>query len=189
MGLIALASAAVGVPAGVRAQGSGELPAVRQAAMMARVLAYNRGINSRGGAAVVVAVIYRNGSGESEARRAAIVGALRDVFANATLAGVPVKVVSIPFSEPDLESRLDAAGAAAAYVCPGLDDAVPIISRTSRRLSVLTVTSIEPQVRVGLSIGLVTRGARPMVLVNMPAARAEGAQLDAGLLGVAEVIR
>jgi hypothetical protein len=49
------------------------------------------------------------------------------------------------------------------------------------------MTSVESSVRGGLAIGVVDGGSR--LMVNLPAAEAEGAQLDAAVLRIAEVIR
>jgi hypothetical protein len=40
----------------------------------------------------------------------------------------------------------------------------------------------------GLAVGLLKAGDRARVLVNLPAARGEGADLDSVLLGVVEVV-
>ena len=67
--------------------------------------------------------------------------------------------------------------------------AASTISATARDKQVLSFTGNEAAVTAGLSIGFVARGGKPAVLVNLPAAKAAGADLDAALLRVAEVIR
>ena len=40
-----------------------------------------------------------------------------------------------------------------------------------------------------MGVGVVARGERASVLVNLPAAREEGVDLDSGLLAVSEVVK
>jgi hypothetical protein len=59
----------------------------------------------------------------------------------------------------------------------------------TRKRSILSFTSVESLVKSGLSVGLVVRDAKPTILVNLPASKAEGAELDPALLKVSEVLK
>lgn len=59
----------------------------------------------------------------------------------------------------------------------------------TRHRGVLTADGSKAMVEAGIAIGIVSRGARAGVIVSLPSARQEGAELDAALLAVAEVIR
>jgi hypothetical protein len=54
---------------------------------------------------------------------------------------------------------------------------------------VVSSSGVESMVRRGLSIGFVERDGRPALLINLPSTKAEGADLDAAVLRLAEVIR
>jgi hypothetical protein len=159
-----------------------------EALLLLRVLAYDRNITKRAGKVVTVAVVYKPGDGESEQVRGQIANALTEAAKKVTVAGLPVRVVSLGVTA-NLESDLAPMRAAAAYVCPGLGDMVPSISRVTRARSILSFAGTEKYVTSGLSIGLVRRQSKAAILVNLPSSKAEGAALDAALLRVAEVKR
>ncbi len=90
---------------------------------------------------------------------------------------------------PKLEADFAEKKITAAYLCPGLDDVLPQISKLASARSVLTFTGVEDYVRKGASVALVLRDTRAGIVIHLPTARAAGADLDAGLLRIAEVIR
>ncbi len=181
LSLVALAAAG---PA--RAQ---DLTPRKQALLLLRVLAYDRNLRHRAGSAVRVAVVFRPGDRESEERRDAMVASFEEVAREVVAAGLPIQVTAIPFlGSADLEARLAASHATAAYVCQRLLPAVPEIARATRRRGVLSAAASRELVAAGLAVGVVNRGPRAGVMVNLRAAKEEGASLDAALLAIAEVI-
>jgi hypothetical protein len=66
--------------------------------------------------------------------------------------------------------------------------AVADILRATRAAGVLSVTEDRDMVEAGLAVGLVLRASRAEVIVNVAAARLEGADLDASLFAVAEAV-
>jgi hypothetical protein len=162
------------------------LPAANQALLLLRVLAYDRKLTARAGAQALVVVAFQPGRASSEAMRSQMVGELRTIAGNSKVLGLPIAVAAVPVA--DLDRALARTPAAAVYVCPGVDDVTGLAAVTRRR-SALSFTSIEADVRQTLGVGLLLRGSKAAILVNLPATRAEGAALDASLLRLAEVIR
>jgi hypothetical protein len=166
-----------------------DIPATQQSYLIIRILSYDRNVHDRsGGSAVNVAVVYKPGNSASEATQQAVVQAIQSAAESANVSGLPITVEPIPY-DGSLESRASGAHAAAIYVCPGLEDALPAIQSITHKNRILSFTNIEPNVKNGLSVGLFTRGGRPTILVNLPATQAEGANLDSALLRVAEVLK
>ena len=167
-----------------------ELSAAQQSLLFLRVLAYDRNLKTRSEGALNVAVVYRGGNRDSEQARDAVVSALRDASKRITVARLPIRAVAVEFTSPQaFENLLQSEKISAVYVCPGLGDVTFALSAVTRKRAALTATSIESAVRGGLSIGLLTREGKPELLVNLPATRAEGANLDAALLRLAQVLR
>jgi len=162
------------------------LPARHQALLLLRVLAYDRALPARAGDVATVAVAYRPGDRAGEARRDALLEALREVAATFSVGELPVKVVAVPWS-PQFADRLRDTRASAVLVVGTLIEEAASISRITRREHLLSLTEDRAAVEAGLAVGLVHRGRRAGVIVNLAAARAEGADLDAALLAVAEV--
>jgi len=165
-----------------------ELPTTLRASMLVRVLAYDRRMGQRP-PPLTLAIIHRKGDAKSEFQGQELSGALEVAARGKAIAGRPLRVVRIGFSDTEqLQTELTEAHAAALYVCEGLETASESISQVTRRLSVLSIAGSEAQVSQGLAIGLSRKGNSPVILVHLSAARAEGADLDAGLLSLSRLI-
>ena len=169
---------------------AGDVRPSQQSVLILRILAYDRNLKSRAGNSVTIALLYKSGDAESEGVLKSVGTAIEEVSKGANVAGLPVRVTRIPYTDANaFEAKAAAEKASAVYVCPGLNDAVKAISGVTRRRSILSIAANEPYVTGGLGIGIVMRSDKPTVVVNLPATKAEGADLDAGLLRVAEVMR
>lgn len=163
-----------------------------EAVLLLRALAYDRMLGARAKEAVVVAVLHKAGDPASESAALAVSTALQAAAPRYTLAGLPVRIARVTFTD---RGSLDAVVAnqriAALYVAPGLLDKVVDITGVSRSRShgFLTLTGTETQLRAGLGLAVVDRNGRTTLVVNLPAVRAEGASFDAALLRLAEIIR
>jgi uncharacterized protein DUF4154 len=187
--LAAVAAVALALaPATPRAD---DLAPRKQALLLLRVLVYDRNLKARAGTTVRVAVTYRAGDGDREAERERdeVVAAFEAVSREVVAAGLPVEIAAVPYRDPaDFDARLAAAHPASVYACASLRAAAKDIARASRAHGALSAAGQREAVEAGLAIGLVNRGPRAGVVVNLPAAKAEGADLDAALLAIAEVI-
>ena len=173
------------------ARGDGIDPGLRQdVALMLRILAYDRNLDSRVKDGVVVVTIYdeENESSAEEAR--AIAETLRAFQETTQIAGHALTSRSIPFHSGALEADyLESLGATAIYLCGGLEGAFEELSELSRESDALSFTTREDAVRAGVAVGIVPKGESRGILVNLPSSRLEGANLDAALLRHAEVIQ
>jgi hypothetical protein len=164
------------------------LPASKQALLLLRVLAYDRNLRPRATDEVTVVVTYREGDAKSVDERDAIATALQEAASSFVVGGLPVRVTQVPWrGTQDLDARLAALHAAALYVVASLASEAPAISVASRARSALTFGPSREVVAAGLALGLVQRADRAALVVNVAAARAEGADLDSGFLAIAEV--
>lgn len=168
-----------------------ELGPKQLASTLMRILAYDRNLKTRAsGKAAPVFILYLEGNQASETMQSDVSNALEDLAASVTVAELHVSVLSVPYSSvSDLEAKIMAKRPVAMFVCTGLADAVPAVSAVTRRRSVLTLTLTTAYLKTGLSIGFQRGDDRVNILINLPASRAEGADLDAALLRLAEVYR
>lgn len=180
----------LGVLEGAPAEAAADVPPMQQSLLAFRVLAYDRNLKTRAGDVATIAVVYKVGQEASESTRDKIASALVEAAKTTDISGLAVKVIQVGYATAaDLDKIATSQRLAAAYICPGLSAEIESISKVTRKHSVLTVTAAEKYVDSGLGIGLIKRGQKPTVLVNLPAARAEGTDLDAALLSLAEVKR
>jgi hypothetical protein len=163
----------------------------KQAQLLLRVLPYDQNFSQRAQQAITIAVVHREGNLISETYSLDMSAALRDLIrATPQIQGIPVRVVTIAYSNPEaLAAALAKQKLSALYVCPGLEDALDSISDLTRKNKILTFSGRETEVRDRMSIGLLRRGSRPALIVNLRAATAEGADLSPDLLSLSEVIR
>ena len=168
---------------------AGDLPPGKQAVFLARVIAYDANLAARAGPTVNIAILAKKGDKESEQMTEAILKAFSPLE-SATLLGLPVKVVRIYFAGREtLERAVREGGIDTFYVCSGLDASLTEIMGVSRRRKVLTLTSQEGHLKLGLSLGVFEVGGKNTIMVNLDASREEGAAFGPELLRLATVVR
>ena len=166
-----------------------DVPPQMQAVLVVKAVAYDQSLKTRAQGAVNVVVLFRPGHAASESGSTAVTNALTGLAKKADVAGLPLRVVAMPYTTAAaLDAAVQAQKATVVFVGPGLADAVGAISGVTRKRSVLTACGSEEYVRAGLSMGIVLKNDKPSILVNLAATRAEGASLDANLLRIAQVI-
>jgi hypothetical protein len=163
----------------------------RDAALILRILSYDRNIRERSsGDRAVVLVVYQPGNSASEAERARIIAALNRMAEHTTVANMQAGAIEHAFRDRNaLAAAARTAHASALYVCSGLSASTSEISEVAREVRALSMTSDRDGARRGLGVGLVADGSQVRLVVNLSAANAEGARLDAALLRLAEIIR
>ncbi|MCK4591646.1 MAG: YfiR family protein, partial [Candidatus Latescibacteria bacterium] len=75
------------------------------------------------------------------------------------------------------------------YVAPLRALGVKTITGVSRAKRILTLTGVPDYVESGLAVGIGIKGEKPRVIINSPAAKAEGADFSSQLLKLAKVIK
>ena len=187
----ALAGLALGVGWSLGARAAlAQGDASREAALILRILSYDRNLSRRASGTVLILVAFLPGNAASESERTRIMSALNALGARTTVASMPARAAEHPYRDAaGLLAAMRAQRAAAVYVCSGLAGQVSAISGVAREASSLTMTADGDAVRRGLGVGLVADGSQVRLMVNLPAVEAEGARLDAAVLRLAEVIR
>lgn len=167
-----------------------DLSPSKQAALLLRVLPYDRNFPQRVTDTLTIAVVYRERNLKSETYALDVAMALKDLARTVRPRDVPVRVISIGYSSPEeFEAAIGQNRAAALYLCPGLNDVIESISETTRSYKVLSFSGREADLRENASVGLLRRGTRPALVVNLRTAVAEGADLEPELLALSELIR
>ncbi len=121
--------------------------------------------------------------------RASFVAAhdLCDAFGRSKL---PVRCVLIDISGPSsLADQLPASGIDAAYIAPMRAADVGVLVLVLRSKRIRTVTVVDEYMSAGVAVELTLSGDHAQIVVNLPAARAEGADFSSQLLKLARVIQ
>lgn len=159
------------------------VPVDVQVPLFIKILSFDRNLGSRPPGPLLVGVLY-----QGNVRASAEIATQVKRSLKAT--GEDLKIISIDLDRSaDLTEALAHQAVQVLYVSPlrGID--LRIVASISRQAGVRTVTGVPRYVEAGLGIGIDLKGQRPEIVVNLAAARAEGADLDAQLLKLARVVR
>lgn len=74
------------------------------------------------------------------------------------------------------------------YVTPLRSVDVAEIARISRSRGLRTVTGVPEYVEEGIAVGIGERKARPLIIINLRGARAEGSDFSSQLLNLARIV-
>jgi len=74
------------------------------------------------------------------------------------------------------------------YVAPVRALDIGAIATIARKRHIRTITGVPEYVEAGLAVGIGLRKNRPLIIVNLSASRAEGADFTAQLLGLARIV-
>jgi hypothetical protein len=163
------------------------VPITVQVTLVARILGFDRNL-ARQKSELVVGILfqgrYRPGAEVAEAARAAIGG-----LSPAEAGGTVLRPVLIDLDDtPDLAAALARERITVVYVSPlrALDPAkIAIVTRGGQ---IRSFTGVPRYVESSLAVAIELKGDRPEIVINLNAARAEGADFGAQLLKLARVI-
>ena len=166
-----------------------DVPPERQVLILARALSYDDEIKSRAGDDVHVAVVSKPGNGTSEAMAAAMQKAFRGI-GTVKVQGLPLRLSTLVYSSgAALASAVSGQRIDVLYICAGLEADLPAIIEVSRKNHALSIGSREDHMVRGLALGVLPVEGKPTIIVNLGAARAEGAAFSSDLLRLAKVIK
>jgi hypothetical protein len=134
-------------------------------------------------------VLAKAGNSDSDDAAAEIAAALKDIAKTTTIANNAIQVVRMTYSDKTFDGDVSRAKAAALYVSSGLGDVLGAITSTTQSRKLLTFSGNQDYVASGVSIGFALDDGKPTILVNIPASRSEGADLDVALLKVARIVK
>jgi len=184
--LLGLAVAVLGMP---RLAGADAVPAKNQALLLLRILAYDHNLPNRiDNKTVTIVVVSKGGNTDSEDTASELVAVIRELAKSTTVANNAINVVRLAYTDKTFDAEITKLKAAELYVSPGLGDAIVNIAGVTQQRKLLTFTGSADYV-VTLAVGFSLYEGKPTILVNIPASRAEGADLDPALLRVAKIVK
>jgi hypothetical protein len=159
------------------------LPAKNQALLLLRILAYDHNIANRVDNKKVTILVV----GKSDSDGADLSNALKEIAKSTKLSGNAIQVSRVTFDEKTFD--LSKMKAAAVSLAPGLSDNVAAITGGSQKSKVLSFTGSPEFVSSGVAVGFGNDSGKPVIWVNLAAAKSEGADLDVALLRVAKLVK
>ncbi|MDE3059363.1 MAG: YfiR family protein [Bacteroidota bacterium] len=165
------------------------VPVEVQYPLFLKIFTFDRNFHSRADEGIAIGILY-----QSEYRKSLNVrNAFIDIINNFPLRdvdGAPIRYVSIDITrESDLRAAVKREGIDLFYIAPLRAVDISTITGISREQHVLTLTGVPEYVIDGVSVSIDVKGDKPLIVINLPAAKAEGVDFDAQLLKLAKVIR
>lgn len=157
------------------------VPVEVQIPLFLKLLNFERRLKSQAaGDTLVIGVVYQ--------RRFRLSLEVRDAFVEGvekTAADRPLRCVSLDLDrEQELANAIAANRVRVLYLCPLRAADLGKIAGIARDKQVLTLTGVPDFVSAGVAVGIDSRGRTPLILVNLPAARAAGADFSSRLLSL-----
>ncbi len=167
------------------------VPMDMQIQIMVKILNFDRKLPERLGDRLTVGVLYQGRYRTS----ANVGGEVCRTFmglpqsALGALESLQITCVGLDLDQvSDLAATLKRERIQVLYVSPlraySLDDVVAV----TRAADITTLTGVPRYVETGCAIGVDMKGDRPEIVINLPASRAEGAELNAQVLKLARVV-
>jgi hypothetical protein len=164
------------------------VPVAVQIPILVKILSFNRTLTPHEPGQLVIGVVYQSRYQRSATVADEVRRAVRSLPKNA-LPGLEPRVVGLDLDDTaDLAAALARERVVILYVSPLRAVEISELTSHSRPLRITTLTGVPQYVEAGLAVGLDSKGDRPQILINLAAARAEGADFDAQLLKLARLV-
>ena len=159
-----------------------------QVPLLSKIVFYDRTFLERKCSNIVIGIVFQSGYRASFATKERLTS-LIDKF-GPSIGTLPLRYVCIDVDgdqgwsdNPDID-KVDML-----YISPLRAMSLDKILQTSTRRRLLTFSGVPDYVASGVAVGFGVRDDKPLIVINLPAAKAEGADFSSQLLRVAEVIR
>jgi hypothetical protein len=165
---------------GARADGS-----TKHALVLAKALSYERRLAERKGSSVGIVILY---GADNEVSKAAAQTWLQAFQALGPLKvhGAPVEVVSMAFQRERVAELVRARGIDVLLTCDGHSYAA--VAALAREHRILSAADTRAGIANNLTLGVLIERDKPLILINVRAAKAEGAEFSAKLLQLATLL-
>ncbi|MBN1938012.1 MAG: YfiR family protein [Candidatus Aminicenantes bacterium] len=181
--------AAFGLASAGSPQGPARVPCYIQYDLTVKILAFDRRLPARVGEELVLGIVFQGDFPASlqvmtEMEQAYKISPVKKVGA------IPVRTAAVDIGRsPRWEEELKMAGVDIVYLAPLKEPAFNRMIALCRRLRLTTIASLPEYPFRGAAVGFEPSGEKPVIVINLSAARAEGADFSSRLLGMAKVIR
>lgn len=166
-----------------------DVPVNVQVPLLYKILSFDRKLGERAvGDDIVIAIVYQEGFRASVNARDQVKDAARRI-GDTSILGHPVTWVWLELGQmPDLESAFLKFRVDVVYVAPLRGVGLERITAAARGKRVTSFSGVTDYVDRGIAVGIALQKERPLILINLAAARAEGAEFGSQLLNLARVI-
>jgi hypothetical protein len=164
------------------------VPPDHQAAIFARVLAFDRSLKARVGKTITIGILYLASDDDSKQARQRMTKAFDALERD--IQDLPSRLASHAYHGPkDLAEWIDDNEVDVIYLTAGFEPMLSDVRTVVTQKKVVTLSPVRAYVEQGLAVAVVAQGNRPQLVVNLPATRAAGMDLDPKVLQLSDVIK
>ena len=157
------------------------VPVEVQVPLFLKLLHFERRLQSRAADdTLVIGIVYQQRFRASLEVKDGFVAAVEALGTEGPLRCTPLDLDS----QKDLSRALAASQARVLYLCPLRAADLKKIAGIARDHRVLTMTGVPDFVRAGVAVGIDSKGQKPLILINLPAARAVNVDFSSRLLSL-----
>lgn len=158
-----------------------------QFALFFKILTFDRNLKARVGDELVIGLVYQGGFRTSLNAKDEAVKVISKSSKD-KIKDISIRQVSINIDDTDLAGAVSKRKVDVLYITPLRAVGIDTITDISRAKRITTLTGVPEYVESGLALGIGTKGEKPLIIINLPAAKAEGADFSSQLLKLAKVI-
>lgn len=163
------------------------VPVDVQFSLFSKILTFDRNLPARVNDSLVVGLVYQ------KKFRGSLIVKNKAVEATPSLkkmGGFNSRCVEIDISDAaDLAKAISKNGVDILYIAPLRAVEMEKIAAASRARQTMTLTGVPEYVESGLAVGIGMQGGKPRIIINLPAAKAEGVDFDSRLLKLAKILK
>jgi hypothetical protein len=163
------------------------VPVELEIPLFSKILVFDRNMKNRIGHEMTVGILFQSHYRRSLTVKKDFLDYVR-INPDQSVNQIPIRFVAVDLNDTtDLASVIEETHINVLYITPLRAVDMNVITLISRSKSLITWTGVPEYVAAGISIGIGIKGGKPLILINRPAAIAEGLDFSSQLLKLAQI--
>lgn len=163
------------------------LPAEEQLNVLLKALTFDRNLKEHRGERLTIGIVYHGSFKKSLQAKDEMIEAFKTIPIK-EIFGHSLHVVPIGLHLISLEEAVATQDVGILYITPLDSYDIQKISELSRRKGVITLCGVPQYSEQGIAVTVGRKGETPQIIINLDAARAEGADFSSQLLKMAKIV-
>ena len=163
------------------------VPVDLQYSLLMKILTFDRNLKARVGEEIVVGIVYQKNFRVSNNAKDEFTKAM-DESPIKKIEDIPIRQVPVNLNDTDLDSAVSQTKIDILYITPLRAVKIEDITRVSQTRKLTTMTGVPGYVESGLAVGIGTKGDKPLIIINLPATKKEGADFSSQLLRIVKIV-
>ncbi len=163
------------------------VPVDLQYSLFLKILTFDRNLKDRVGEEIVVGIVYQKNFRESNSVKEEFTKVMDESPIKA-IEDIPIRQVPINLDNTGLDSTVSQMKIDILYITPLRAVKIEDITKVSRTKQLTTLTGVPDYVESGLAVSVGTKGDKPLIIINLPASKKEGADFSSQLLRLAKIV-